>query len=78
MTPTPIPWPTPTQMPFNPATPPFDLGGAQTGYELAESIVAGYGWLNANSALDYLFLSIMILIVIGGLWSIIQHVKRLP
>lgn len=72
-------WPTPTPRPtLVPAPPPFTLGGAETGYTLAEEIVSGYNWVNANDGYDLFMTVLVVVVVIGGLYSIVRRVQRLP
>jgi hypothetical protein len=68
-------WPTPTPIPPSAATPPIDLGGAE--YEIAEWIVQGYQQANQHGLLDMIFLAALALLVIGGVYLIMQRVRTL-
>lgn len=77
MTPTPIPWPTPTFMPTSAATPAIQFGGDELVYGMAEDFVQGYHQARMFGALDMLFFALIFIIVLGGMWSIMRHVRNL-
>lgn len=73
--PTPIPWATLTPYPTTAATAQIDFAGAGEG--MAESLVQGYQIANNAGALDTVMFAILLLLVIGGVWSIIKRVQTL-
>jgi hypothetical protein len=75
MTPTPASWPTPTPIPYVYATPVFDFQDGS--YIVAENMVQGYQMLNSAGGMDSIFVVLIILMLVGGLWSINRHLSQL-
>ena len=69
-------WPTPTPIPYVPGTPVLDLG-ADVGARLAEDIVQGYQQAQFIGALNLLFILLLVLLIVGGIWSVMRHAQRL-
>lgn len=72
-------WPTPTPLPtpdLISSTPVFTaIEGVDT--ELAEWIVQGYQAANYAGVVDFVMMAVIVLIVIGGIFSITRHVQSL-
>jgi hypothetical protein len=63
-------------MPTPSGPPPVDpFSGME--YVLAENLVQGYQQANYAGALDMLMFALIVFIVLGGIWSIMSHLKRL-
>lgn len=77
MTPTPIPWFTPTPRPLLDVTPVVDFATALGGkdIELAERIVQSYNQFNTLASLETFYALAVSLLLMAGIWSIIRHVK---
>lgn len=74
--PTFIPWATPTAYPTSEATPPIGLDfEAIQAPELAERIVSGYQMMNQNQFMDMIFWALLLVMVIGGMYSIVKQLK---
>jgi len=69
-------WPTPTPIPYAPGTPAFDFG-SYTGVQLAEDLVQGYQQAQLMGALNLLIILLLIVLIVGGIWSIMRHAQRL-
>ena len=69
-------WPTPTPIPHTPGTPTFDFG-SYTGVQLAEDLVQGYQQAQLMGALNLLIILLLIVLIVGGIWSIMRHAQRL-
>lgn len=68
-------WPTPTPLPPSGATPAFDLGFEGT--DLAEGIVQAWQQMDQWNVVDFMMIPLIIFLVLGGLWSIINHWRKL-
>lgn len=79
MTPTPIPWFTPTAQPLIAMTPVVDFSSALGGQdiELAEQIVQSYNRFSTMAQFETFFALAVFLLLIAGIWSIIRHVKSM-
>lgn len=73
--PTPIPWATLTPLPTSYATAQINFAGAGEG--MAESLVQGYQVANNAGAIDMVMFAILLLLILGGVWSIIKRVQTL-
>lgn len=69
-------WPTPTPLPPSVSTPVVDVFN-DLEYTLAEGLVQGYQQANMAGALDMLMFALVVFLVLGGVWSIQRHLKRL-
>lgn len=76
-TPTPIPWHTPTPIPTANATVPVDFLNEEIGITLAESVVQGYQYSNQYGGIDTFIYGVLFIMVIGGVWSITNALKRM-
>jgi len=72
---TPIPWATLTPYPTTAATAPVQLIGV--GEDMSEKLVQGYQMANSVGAIDMLMFSILLFIVVGGVWSVIKRLQSL-
>lgn len=73
--PTPIPWSTLTPYPTTAATAQIDFVGA--GQDMAERLVQGYQVTNAMGGINMLMIAILLLLAIGGVWSIIRRLQSI-
>lgn len=73
--PTPIPWATLTAYPTTAATAQIDFTGAGEG--MAERLVQGYQITNAMGGLNTVMIAILLLLAVGGVWSIIRRLQAL-
>lgn len=76
MDPTPIPWHTPTPFPTPNATPSIQLD-VGLNYDMAESVVGGYNYINQYGIVDNLMFAVLFIIVVGGIWTIIRRLQDL-
>jgi hypothetical protein len=67
-------WVTPTPVPTL-ANPPPSLEIIESS-QLATSIVGGWQQVNSYGLVDIALTVALLLLVIGGIWSIIRHVQR--
>lgn len=70
------PWPTPTPRTFAEATPAFNIPTGMP-YAVAEEVVQGYHFANQDGALDTIVVIAILVLVIGGMWTIVSKVKEL-
>lgn len=71
-------WATPTPLPTAAATAATNFGiSPETSYVLAENLVQGYQMANSYGIVTYLDWILILVIVLGGVWSIIKHMKML-
>ncbi len=75
MTPTPIPWYTPTPFPTIDATAPVLIGNI--GVPIAEAIVQGYQTANAYHLLDLVMWAALVFLIIGGVWATVRRLQNL-
>ncbi len=69
-------WVTPTPIPYVPGTPVFDLG-PDVGVKLAEDLVQGYQQAQLMGALNLLIILLLVILIVGGIWSVMRHAQRL-
>lgn len=69
-------WATPTPIPMPVGTPVIGLDGEAIGITMAENLVQGFQQANQMGALDMLFMAILVLLILGGLWSIMRRIQR--
>ncbi len=55
----------------------MDFGVSQMAYTVAENLVQGYQQANQMGALNMLMFVLIVFIVLGGIWSIMRHIKSL-
>lgn len=70
------PWPTPTPRIYAEASPAFSIPTSLP-QNMAEEITQGYTFINRTGILDTFVLVAMLILVIGGIWTIIVRVKEL-
>lgn len=65
--------PTPTPFPPSSEPPPFDLDLTQLNITTAQSAVQGYNMIEQTTAYELFGLLIIMVVIIGGLWTFTLH-----
>ena len=73
--PTPVPWATLTAYPTVAATAPINFAGAGEG--MAERLVQGYQLTRDMGGINMVMIAILLLLAVGGVWSIIRRLQNL-